>query len=123
QIVPLDDQLLVEARISPRDIAFIHPWQRATVELSAYDYAIYGGLEGQVATISPDTIKDEVDPQIHYSRVFIRTDSVALVNDAGTSFPIVPGMIATVDIHTASKTVFEYMVKPLNRAREALRER
>jgi len=123
QIVPLDDNLLVEARISPRDIAFIHPGQRATVKITAYDYAIFGGLEGEVVTISPDTIKDEVDPQVHYYRVFIRTQSVALVNDAGTSFPIVPGMIATVDIHTGSKTVFEYLIKPLNRAREALRER
>lgn len=123
QIVPLDDQLLIEARISPRDIAFIHPGQRATVKISAYDYAIYGGLEGEVTTISPDTIKDEVDPQVHYYRVFIRTRSVELVNDAGQSFPIVPGMIATVDIHTGSKTVFEYLIKPLNRAREALRER
>ena len=123
QIVPLDDQLLVEARISPRDIAFIHPGQRAMVKITAYDYAIYGGLEGEVSTISPDTIKDEVDPQIHYYRVFIRTESNTLINDAGTTFPIVPGMIATVDIHTGSKTVFEYLVKPLNRAREALRER
>lgn len=123
QIVPLDDQLLVEARISPRDIAFIHPGQRATVKITAYDYSIYGGLEGEVSTISPDTIKDEVDPKIHYYRVFIRTQSVALVNKAGQDFPIVPGMMATVDIHTGSKTVFDYLIKPLNRAREALRER
>src|SRR5690606_26072493 len=84
-------------RLSPRDIAFIHPGQRATVKITAYDYAIFGGLEGEVVTISPDTIKDEVDPQVYCYRVFIRTQSVALVNDAGTSFPIVPRMIATVD--------------------------
>jgi len=123
EIVPLDDQLLVEARISPRDIAFIHPGQAATVKITAYDYAIYGGLKGEVATISPDTIQDEVDPQIHYYRVFIRTESDALFNDDGRRFPIGPGMIATVDIHTGSKTVLDYLLKPLNRAREALRER
>ncbi|HTG37407.1 HlyD family efflux transporter periplasmic adaptor subunit [Sphingomonas sp.] len=123
QIVPLDDQLLIEARISPRDIAFIHPNQRATVKITAYDYSIYGGLEGEVSSISPDTIKDEVNPEIYYYRVFVRTKSVALINKAGKRFPIVPGMIATVDIHTGSKTVMQYLMKPLNRAREGLRER
>ena len=123
QIVPLDDQLLIEARISPRDIAFIHPNQRATVKITAYDYSIYGGLNGVVSSISPDTIRDEANPDIYYYRVFVRTNSVALVNKAGKRFPIVPGMIATVDIHTGSKTVMQYLMKPLNRAREGLRER
>lgn len=122
-IVPLDDQLLIEARMSPRDIAFIHPDQRATVKITAYDYSIYGGLEGQVSSISPDTIRDEVNPEIYYYRVFVRTKSTSLVNKAGKHFPIVPGMIATVDVHTGSKTVMQYLLKPLNRAREGLRER
>ena len=122
-IIPLDDQLLIEARISPRDIAFIHPGQRATVKITAYDYAIYGGLDGKVVTISPDTIQDEADPQIFYYRVFVRTDASALTNGSGRSFRIVPGMIATADVHTGSKTVLQYLLKPLNRAREALRER
>ncbi|AZI35754.1 putative HlyD family secretion protein [Caenibius tardaugens NBRC 16725] len=123
QITPLDDQLLIEARIAPRDIAFIHPGQRATVKITAYDYAIYGGLDGVVTTISPDTIRDEVKPEIFYYRVFVRTKSDALVNKAGKRFPIVPGMIATVDVHTGEKTVLQYLLKPVNRAREALRER
>jgi len=122
-ITPVDDQLLIEARISPRDIAFIHPGQRATVKITAYDYAIYGGLEGRVTTISPDTIQDETDPQIFYYRVFVRTETDALTNDAGQTFNIVPGMVATADIHTGSKTVLQYLMKPLNRAGEALRER
>jgi len=122
-ITPVDDQLLIEARISPRDIAFIHPGQRATVKITAYDYAIYGGLDGRVTTISPDTIQDETDPQIFYYRVFIRTETDALTNDAGQTFNIVPGMVATADIHTGSKTVLQYLMKPLNRAGEALRER
>lgn len=122
-IVPLDDQLLVEARISPRDIAFIHPGQRASVKITAYDYAIYGGLEGKVSSISADTIQDETNPNMFYYRVFVQTDQDALVNDAGQRFEIMPGMIATVDIHTGSKTVLEYLIKPFNKAQEALRER
>lgn len=122
-IVPLGDQLLVETRVSPRDIAFIHPGQEALVKVTAYDYAIYGGLPGKVTTISPDTIRDEVKPEIVYYRVFIRTDSDALHNKAGKSFPIVPGMVTTADIRTGSKTIWQYLIKPLNRAGEALRER
>ncbi len=122
-IIPLDDQLLIEARMSPRDIAFIHPGQRATVKVTAYDYAIYGGLEGRVTTISPDTIQDEVQRDMFYYRVFVRTEQSELANDAGERFEIVPGMIATVDIHTGSKSVLQYLLKPINRAGEALRER
>ena len=122
-LVPLDDQLLVEARISPRDIAFIHPGQEALVKVTAYDYAVYGGLPGKVTTISPDTMRDEVKPEIVYYRVFVRTDSDALVNAAGQRFAIVPGMVTTADIRTGRKTVWDYLTKPLNKAREALRER
>ena len=123
EIVPLDDRLLIEARIAPRDIAFIRPGQRASVKITAYDYSIFGGLEGEVSSISPDTIRDEVNPDIYYYRVFVRTRSDALVNKAGRRFPIVPGMIATADIHTGTKTILQYLLKPLNRAQEALRER
>lgn len=123
QIVPVDDQLLIETRISPRDIAFIHPDQAAKVKITAYDYSIYGGLDGQVVTISPDTIQDKVKPENYYYRVFIRTHSSSLQNKAGRQFPIAPGMIATVDIKTGSKTVLSYLVKPFNKAQEALRER
>ncbi|WP_413711387.1 HlyD family type I secretion periplasmic adaptor subunit [Rhizobium sp. Rhizsp82] len=122
-IIPLGDQLMIEARMSPRDIAFVHPDQRATVKITAYDYAIYGGLEGKVVTISPDTIQDEVDPEIYYYRVFVKTEKDALSNAAGKQFPISPGMIATVDIHTGEKSVLDYLIKPFNKAREAMRER
>lgn len=122
-IVPLDEQLLVEARISPRDIAFIHPGQEALVKVTAYDYAIYGGLNGKVTVISPDTIQDEVKREVYYYRVYIRTDSDHLTNKSGTKFPIVPGMVTTVDIQTGNKTVLDYLIKPLNKAKEALRER
>ncbi|MEW7311987.1 HlyD family type I secretion periplasmic adaptor subunit [Buttiauxella gaviniae] len=123
EIVPVDDHLLIEARLSPRDIAFIHPGQRALVKVTAYDYAIYGGLEGEVETISPDTIQDKVKPEIVYYRVFIRTHQDYLENKVGHHFSISPGMIATVDIKTGQKTIVDYLIKPFNRAREALRER
>lgn len=123
EIVPLDDHLLIETRLSPRDIAFIHPGQRALVKITAYDYAIYGGLEGVVETISPDTIQDKVKPEIFYYRVFIRTHQDFLQNKLGRHFSIVPGMIATVDIKTGEKTIVDYLIKPFNRAKEALRER
>jgi len=123
EIIPLDDELLIEARITPRDIAFIRPGLPAMVKISAYDYAIFGGLRGEVVTISPDTIQDETNRDQYFYRVLIRTESDALVNDAGQRFPIVPGMVATVDIHTGQKTVLQYLIQPFNRAGEALRER
>lgn len=122
-IVPLDEKLLVEARISPRDIAFIRPDQEALVKITAYDYSIYGGLNGKVAMISPDTLRDEVKQDQFYYRVYIRTDSDKLSNNAGQEFNITPGRVATVDIRTGSKTVMDYLIKPFNKAKEALRER
>ncbi|NNP73718.1 secretion protein HlyD [Acinetobacter defluvii] len=122
-LVPLDEKLLIEARISPRDIAFIHPGQAALVKITAYDYSIYGGLDGKVVVISPDTIRDEVKQDQFYYRVYIRTDADKLVNKAGQSFAITPGMVATVDIRTGQKTIMEYLLKPFNKAQEALRER
>lgn len=122
-LVPLDEKLLIEARISPRDIAFIHPGQAALVKITAYDYSIYGGLDGKVVVISPDTIRDEVKQDQFYYRVYIRTDVDKLVNKSGQSFAITPGMVATVDIRTGQKTIMEYLLKPFNKAQEALRER
>ncbi len=122
-IVPLDEQLLIEARISPRDIAFIRPGQEALVKITAYDYSIYGGLDGKVTVISPDTIRDEVKQDQFYYRVYIRTDKDKLTNKAGQQFSITPGMVATVDIKTGNKTIIDYLIKPFNKAKEALRER
>jgi adhesin transport system membrane fusion protein len=122
-IVPLGDKLLVEVRISPRDIAYIHPGLKATVKVTAYDYAVYGGIPGVVTVISPDTIQDEVKRDVYYYRVYVLTDRDHLTNKRGKIFPISPGMITTVDIRTGKKTVLDYLIKPLNRGREALRER
>ncbi|BET80597.1 Membrane fusion protein (MFP) family protein [Edwardsiella anguillarum] len=123
EIVPLDDHLLIEVRISPRDIAFIYPGQQAMVKISAYDYAIYGGMTGVVESISPDTLQDEVRPEIYYYRVFIKTDVDYLKSKSGAQYAIVPGIVATVDIKTGEKTILNYLIKPFNTMREALRER
>jgi len=122
-LVPIGDQLLVETRISPRDIAFIHPGQRAQVKITAYDYSIYGGLEGKVETIAPDTLRDEIKPEIVYYRVLVRTEADVLIDKAGRRLPITPGMVTTADIRTGRKTIWDYLTKPLNKTREALRER
>jgi adhesin transport system membrane fusion protein len=123
EIVPIDEKLLVEAHIMPNDIAFIRPGLPATVKVTAYDYAIYGGLKGKVTVISPDTIQDDIKRDQFYYRVNILTEEDYLVNKAGQKFTIAPGMITTTDIHTGKKTVLDYLIKPFNRANEALRQR
>ncbi|OKP64693.1 secretion protein HlyD [Ensifer adhaerens] len=123
EIVPLEDKLLIETKINPRDIAFVRPGLPAVVKLTAYDSSIYGTLAGTVERISPDTLEDETDKRQVYYRVYVGTDSAALTAKDGQQHPIIPGMVATVEIKTGSKTVFDYLVKPLNKMREALRER
>lgn len=122
-IVPLDDQLVFEVKVTPRDIAFISPGQAAQIKITAYDYSIFGGLEGEVFMISPDTIQDDVNREEFYYRVLVRTQTDALLNERGDRFPIWPGMMSIVDIKTGQKTVMQYLLLPINRAREALRER
>jgi adhesin transport system membrane fusion protein len=123
EIVPLEDTLLVEAEIRPGDIAFLYPGLPATVKVAAYDFAIYGGLDGTVETISADTIEDPERDESFY-RVLVRTDDNVLVGPNGAPLPIIPGMTVQVDILTGEKTVLDYLLKPLRRAQErALRER
>lgn len=123
EIVPLEDQLLVETRINPRDIAYIRPGLPATVKVTAYDSSIYGNLTGQVEVVSPDTLQDEVRRDQFYYRVYVRTQSAELQNKRGQRFPILPGMVANVEIKTGQKSVMDYLIKPLNKVNEALRER
>ncbi|WP_247309582.1 HlyD family efflux transporter periplasmic adaptor subunit [Ralstonia pseudosolanacearum] len=123
EIVPLDDQLLIEARLSPRDIAFIHPGQEATVKITAFESSIYGSLPAKVERISPDTIEDQVDRRVYYYRVYALTQHAYLETKDGKRHPILPGMVATTEIRTGRRTVLDYLIKPLNRAAEALRER
>jgi adhesin transport system membrane fusion protein len=121
EIVPLEDNLLVEARVRPPDIAFLHPGQPAVVKVTAYDFAIYGGLNAVVEDISADTITDERGESFY--RVRVRTDDGAL-HGADEPLPIIPGMTTQVDILTGEKTVLDYLLKPILRARDrALRER
>lgn len=127
EIVPLEDQLIVEGQIKPQDVAFLRPGLPATVKVSAYDYGIYGGLKGKVVHISPDTLQDEKKlaagrPDAIYYRVQILTDTSWLESN-GKKLPIIPGMTATVEIRTGTKTILDYLLKPVFKAREAFRER
>lgn len=123
EIVPIEDTLLIEARISPRDIAFIRPGLPATVKITAYDPSVYGTLEAVVDRISPDTLQDELHRDQVYYRVYLHTRSSSLRTKDGKEHAIMPGMVATVDIRTGSKTILDYLLKPVNKAKEALRER
>lgn len=121
EIVPLDDTLLIEANIKPADIAFLHPGQKAMIKITAYDFSIYGGLEGSVEQISADTIQDPKGENFY--KVKLRTKSSTLVY-RGEKLPIIPGMTASVDILTGKKSVLDYLLKPILKAKEnALRER
>ncbi|KIN61752.1 Type I secretion membrane fusion protein, HlyD [Sulfitobacter noctilucae] len=124
QIIPMDEELFVEARVKPEDIAGVRPGQEATVKLSAYDYTIYGSLKGEVVLISADTFKDERarDPagDPHY-KVTLKVD-VEHLTERQASLQIRPGMQASVELHTGEKTVLQYLLKPLYKSKEAFRE-
>ncbi|WP_122570046.1 HlyD family type I secretion periplasmic adaptor subunit [Pseudomonas viridiflava] len=121
EIVPLEDNLLIEAKVRPQDVAFLHPGQKAMVKFSAYDYTLYGGLPARLELIGADTITDDKDNSFYLIQV--RTDSNHLGSDSRPLL-IIPGMIATVDIITGEKSVLDYLLKPVLKARaEALRER
>jgi adhesin transport system membrane fusion protein len=118
EIVPLEDNLLLEAKVQPKDIAFLRPGLKAMVKFTAYDFVIYGGLEGTLEQIGADTVLDEKGNAFYLVKV--RTDKSSL----GKNLPIMPGMIAEVDILTGEKTVLSYLLKPVLRAKNrALTER
>lgn len=123
EIIPMDDSLLIETRIRPSDIAFLRPGMEAIVKVTAYDSAVYGWLPAKLVQISPDTLRDEVRREETYYRALVRTDAAALKTPDGKSLPIIPGMLAQVDIKTGQKSVLSYVFKPVLRAKEALRER
>jgi adhesin transport system membrane fusion protein len=121
EIVPLEDNLLIEARVRPQDVAFLHPGQKAMVKFSAYDYTLYGGLSARLELIGADTISDDKGESFYLIQV--RTAKNHLGSD-DKPLQIIPGMVATVDIITGEKTVMDYLLKPVLKARsEALRER
>ena len=125
QIIPLDEELFIEAKVKPRDIAAVRQGQDAVIKLSAYDYTIYGTLKAKVTFISADTFKDErarnPDGDPHY-KVTLRVDQAALT-ERQASLEIRPGMQAEVELQTGGKTILTYLTKPLYKSSEALRER
>ncbi len=121
EIVPLDDNLLVEARVRPQDVAFIRSGQAASIKVTAYNYTVYGDLPGRVERIGADTIPDEKGNS--YYRVIVRTNRNYLGSEAD-ALPIIPGMVVTADIQTGRKSVLDYLLRPIQIVRqEALRER
>ena len=118
EIVPLEDNLLLEARVQPRDIAFLRPGQKVVVKFTAYDFSIYGGLDGKLEHIGADSVVDEKGNA--YYTVRVRTNKPTL----GNNLPVIPGMIVEVDIITGDKSVLTYLLKPVLRAKaRALSER
>ncbi|WP_340119984.1 HlyD family type I secretion periplasmic adaptor subunit [Pelagibius sp. 7325] len=121
EIVPLDDSLIVEARVRPADIAYLRPDQKAVIKVSAYDFSIYGGLTAKLVRISADTIRDEEGESFYH--VYLRTEENAL-HHRGETLPIIPGMTVTAEILTGEKSVLDYILKPILKAKDsALRER
>ena len=111
EIVPQSDVLLIEAKIDPKDIAFINPEQKTVIKITAYDFSIYGGLEGQIVEISADSIIDKEDKnQKPYYRILVKTNKNYLERK-GKKHPIIPGMIASVDIITGTKIHFRFFIK------------
>ncbi|TRC72102.1 HlyD family type I secretion periplasmic adaptor subunit [Mesorhizobium sp. WSM4307] len=121
-IVPTSETLLVEARVSPRDVAFIRPDQDALIKITAYDFSIFGGIEGKVSNITADSLVDQKTGEPYY-QVRVATERSTLTRD-GKTYSIIPGMICSVDIKTGRKTILTYLLKPINKAREeAMSER
>ncbi len=121
EIVPIEDKLLVEARVRPADIAFLHPGQKAKVKFTAYDFSIHGGLDGEVVHISPDTIVNEKDESFYLVRV---ETAASFLGSESQALPIIAGMTASVDVLTGKKTVLDYLLKPILKTKQlALKER
>ncbi len=125
QLVPIDEELLVEIKIRPSDVAFLRPGLPASVKLDAYDYAIYGTLNGELTFISPDTLRDETSrEEVKYYRGIVRTTGSKLRNPRSEKIEIIPGMTATAEIKTGQRTVLQYLLKPITRGlKESMQER
>ncbi|MGE4327796.1 MAG: HlyD family efflux transporter periplasmic adaptor subunit, partial [Pseudodonghicola sp.] len=116
EVTPIDDQLLIEAKVLPRDVAFVTPGMSASVKITAYDFAVYGDLRGTVTQISEDTVEEQsVTGNTAYYRVMVTTDKNYL-EAGGEQYPIRPGMVADVDIETGKRSVLGYLLRPLLRA-------
>lgn len=121
EVVPLEDTLLVEAKMSPQDIAFLRPGLKASIKITAYDFSIYGDLDAELVRVSADSITDE-EGNVFY-RAYLRTENTKL-SRANEDLPIIPGMIAVVDVITGKKSILDYIMKPILKAQErAMTER
>ena len=125
QIVPIENELLVEARIRPTDIAFIHTGQAASVKIDAYDYTLYGWLEGKVSYLSPDTLTEDLrQGEQAYYRMQVRADDKRFAKQAREAIQLQPGMTVTVEVKTGKNTVLRYLSKPIVRTmQEAMVEK
>jgi adhesin transport system membrane fusion protein len=128
QVVPVDDQLIVEAKVLPRDIALIRPGLKATIKFDAYDYTIFGIVDGEVTYVSADSMRDETQrsdsPAATYYRVHVRTTTPGPVTRTGRKIEVLPGMTAQVDIRTGQRTLLNYLLKPITKTlTEAFKER
>lgn len=115
EIVPTDYKLIVEVKLLPKDIAFIYHGQKAIVKFSAYDFSIYGGLDGHVINISPDTITEKDDKTYYLVRIETEKN---FIGDKEKSMKIIPGMVADVDIITGKKTILDYILKPILKTKQ-----
>jgi len=121
EIVPSEEVLVIETKIRPADIAYLHPGQTANIRFSAYDFAVMGGLEGKLVHLSPDTIEDEKGERYYLVRV---QTSESFSAPDGTELPIISGMTVTVDILTGKKSILSYLLKPILKTKQlALKER
>ena len=128
QVVPVDDQMIVEAKVAPRDIALIRPGLKATIKFDAYDYTIFGIVDGEVTYVSADTMRDESQradsAAATYYRVHVRTTTSGHVTRTGRAIEVLPGMTAQVDIRTGQRTLLTYLLKPVTKTlAEAFTER
>ena len=117
EIVPARDTLVVEAQVRPEDIGFIAIGQRATVKITAYDYAIYGGVPGKVTRISPDALADQKTGNSYYL-VRVLTDRAAIGDGAGHDLPVGPGMRAEINLLSGRRTILSYLITPITRLSE-----
>jgi adhesin transport system membrane fusion protein len=126
ELIPLDGDLLLEARLKPSDVGFVRAGLPATIKITAYDYSMFGDMPGVVRSIGPDTMRDDPrvsqQPDVAWYRVIVSTDRPAL-RAGGKDLPIIPGMTGSVEIKTGEKTVLDFLLKPMLKAREAFRER
>lgn len=128
QVVPVDDQMIVEAKVLPRDIALIRPGLKATIKFDAYDYTVFGMVDGEVTYVSADSMRDESQrgdsPAATYYRVHIRTTAPGPLTRTGRKIEVLPGMTAQVDIRTGQRTLLAYLLKPVTKTlTEAFKER